>query len=112
MDADVRVDSEHAAELTTLRKRVDELEALDARRQQAEEALRAQARQQAAMAELGQRALAGALLDDLLRDAVELVAETLEMELSAVLEARADGESLLVRAGVGWRVGVVGQALV
>ena len=82
------------------------------RRREMEEALTARVRQQAAVAELGQRALAGIELDELCDQAVRLVADGLPVEYAKVLELRPDGKSLLLRAGVGWREGTVGQATV
>ncbi len=81
-------------------------------RKQAEKSVRVHARQQAAVASLGQRALAGVDLAALFDEAVRLTAETLEVELCKILELEGDGYSLSVRAGVGWRDGVVGHARV
>ncbi len=66
----------------------------------------------AATAALGIEALRQPGLDALFQRAVTLVAETLGVEFSKVLELRPDGESLLLRAGVGWRRGRVGHAIV
>ncbi|HWP34311.1 MAG TPA: PAS domain S-box protein, partial [Thermodesulfobacteriota bacterium] len=55
-------------------------------RKRVEEALAARARQQAGVAELGQRALAGGEPATLLADAAALVARTLEVAYSAVYE--------------------------
>jgi PAS domain S-box-containing protein len=63
--------------------------------------LRTRARQQAAVAELGQRALGGIGLDELVREAVEVAARELGTEYSSVLELTADGETLKVRAAIG-----------
>jgi len=79
-------------------------------RKQAEAALLARARQQAAVAQLGQRALANTDLDILLTEAVALTAQTLEVEYSKVLELLPGGETLQLRAGVGWKEGYVGHA--
>jgi PAS domain S-box-containing protein len=81
-------------------------------RRAAERALQARVRQQAAVAELGQLALSGAGLDELLEAAVERVAQTLEVELCKVLELLPSGDALLLRAGVGWQPGLVGAATV
>jgi PAS domain S-box-containing protein len=81
-------------------------------RKRIEEAVRKRERQQAAVAELGQLALAGAGLSTLMDQAVSLVARTLEVEYAKVLELLPDGKALLLRAGVGWKEGVVGQAAV
>jgi two-component system, cell cycle sensor histidine kinase and response regulator CckA len=69
-------------------------------------------RQQAAVAQLGQRALADADLAALMADAVALVASTLGVEYVKILERLPGGEVLLLRAGVGWKPGYVGQATV
>ncbi|MFQ5341915.1 MAG: PAS domain S-box protein, partial [Anaerolineae bacterium] len=74
--------------------------------------LRVRVKQQAVVAGLGQRALAGIDLAALMDEAVERVAETLLVEYCKVLELLPDGEALLLRAGVGWQAGLVGQATV
>jgi PAS domain S-box-containing protein len=86
------------------------LEITDRRRAEDERALRV--RQQAVVAELGQAALGGAGLDRLMDDAVDRLAETLDVEYAKVLELLPGGEALLLRAGVGWRDGLVGEATV
>ncbi|MEA2467387.1 MAG: hypothetical protein QOJ57_1513, partial [Thermoleophilaceae bacterium] len=68
-------------------------------------------RQQAAVAELGQRALAAAPLDELLEESVRAAARELGTELASVLELSADGSGLIVRSGVGWPPGVVGSVI-
>ncbi len=84
----------------------------EARRRQAEEMLNARVRQQAAVAELGQRALAGVDVATLMEGAVESVAQTLDVEYAKVLELLPGGSALLLRAGVGWNEGLVGHATV
>ncbi|MBI3780407.1 MAG: PAS domain S-box protein, partial [candidate division NC10 bacterium] len=79
---------------------------------QREETLNVHARQQAAVAALGQRALARTDLSILMNDAVALVAHTLDVEFCKVLELLPDGTALLLRAGVGWKDGSVGSATV
>lgn len=71
-------------------------------RRRAHEALRARARQQAAVAALGQRALLGGEIGPLLEDAVRTLADTLDVELTKVLELLPPGDELVMRAGVGW----------
>jgi two-component sensor histidine kinase len=66
--------------------------------------------QRAELADFGRRAAEGADLDQLLRDAAEEAARSLEVRFVKVLEYLPDEKSLLVRAGVGWGEGVVGQA--
>jgi PAS domain S-box-containing protein len=81
-------------------------------RKRAEEALQAKARQQAAIAELGHRALTISDLSELMDEAVTLVAETLEVEYADVFELQTGGRTLVMRAGVGWEAGHVGRATV
>jgi len=73
--------------------------------------LRDRARQQAAVAELGQRALVGTGLGVLMDEAVSLVAQTLRVEYAKIQELLPDGDWLRVTAGFGWQDGVVGQAM-
>jgi PAS domain S-box-containing protein len=74
--------------------------------------LRARATQQAAVADLGLEALGGGSLQALLDHTCDLVARTLELEFSQVLELVADTDRLQLRAGVGWHDGVVGRVTV
>ena len=66
--------------------------------------------QRAELADFGRRAAEGAELDQLLHGAAEEAARSLGVSFVKVLEYLADEKSLLVRAGVGWGEGVVGQA--
>jgi signal transduction histidine kinase/CheY-like chemotaxis protein len=68
------------------------------------------ARQQEAIARLGVRALATTDPGALLGEAVETVARTLDVEYAEVLELDPEDGTLLLRAGVGWRAGLVGSA--
>ncbi|MBN1991245.1 MAG: GAF domain-containing protein [Anaerolineae bacterium] len=72
-------------------------------RAQMEAELRVRARQQAAVAELGQRALVGTPLPALMDEAVLLAAQTLAVEHVKIQELLPDKNILLVRAGVGWK---------
>ena len=74
--------------------------------------LKARARQQAAVAEFGQLALANLPLDALCDEAVALIARTLDVEYCKVLQLLPDGRALRLQAGVGWKEGLVGHALV
>jgi PAS domain S-box-containing protein len=69
------------------------------------------ARQQAAVAELGQRALAGLPLDELIDEAVACTARELGTDYVTVLELTRDRQGLLIRAGHGLPDGVVGGVL-
>lgn len=79
---------------------------------QAEALLQAQARQQAAVAQLGQQALAGTNLTLLLNKAVMLVAQVLEIELCGFWKLLPNNSTLLLEAGTGWQNELVGSALV
>jgi two-component system cell cycle sensor histidine kinase/response regulator CckA len=74
--------------------------------------LEVRARQQAAVASLGHRALSIGSMTDLLDDVVQVVAKTLDLPYSSVLERRSDGESLVYRAFVGWTNVVIGSTTV
>ena len=74
--------------------------------------LEARARQQAAVASLGHRALAVGSMSDLLEDVVQVVAKTLDLPYCSVLERRSDGETLVYRACVGWRNVIIGSTTV
>jgi two-component system, cell cycle sensor histidine kinase and response regulator CckA len=77
-----------------------------------EEALRATARQQEAVAHLGQQALAGAPVSELIDAAVALAARILDVGHASVLQFRAESRTLVLRAGVGWTDGSVGRTIV
>ncbi|HEX6107103.1 MAG TPA: ATP-binding protein [Gemmatimonadales bacterium] len=81
-------------------------------RARARELLGAKLRQQSAVAELGQSAIRADDLQELLDQAVRVIAETLDVEYAKVLECGPGGETLLLRAGWGWPPGVVGHARV
>jgi PAS domain S-box-containing protein len=85
--------------------------ARDAQLTRTEEQLRVTARQQEAVAHLGQRALAGAPVAELIDAAVALAARALEVEFASVLELRPESRTLLLRAGLGWRAGAVGRTV-
>lgn len=70
------------------------------------------ARLQGAVVALSGRALSGAALSDLMEEAVSLVAGALGVEYSKILEIQAGGDKLLLRAGIGWKAGLVGHATV
>src|SRR6185503_9157722 len=68
--------------------------------------------QQTVLARFGELALRSDDLDEILSEACRLVGEALGTELAKVMELKEDGETLFVRAGVGWKPGVVGEATV
>lgn len=81
-------------------------------RKRSEAELRARAHQQAAVARLGQRALADIDLDSLMDEASTLITQTLDVEYVKILELLPDGDAFLLRAGKGWREGLIGQSTV
>jgi PAS domain S-box-containing protein len=68
------------------------------------------ARRQAAVAELGMRALASDDLRAVMDEAATVTAQMLEVELVGIAELLAGGDELLLRAGHGWREGAEGAA--
>jgi PAS domain S-box-containing protein len=78
-------------------------------RKRTEEILRKRARQQHAVAELGKVALREPDLQRVFDHATLAVAETLEIEFCKLLEILPGEEGLLLRSGVGWKPGLVGQ---
>ncbi|HEX7080799.1 MAG TPA: CheR family methyltransferase [Gammaproteobacteria bacterium] len=79
--------------------------------QRTTEKLRRRERQQEALAGFGRRALGEKDLDALIQDAVRTVQETFEADFVKLLEVLPDGR-LLVRAGHGWREGVIGHVTI
>jgi PAS domain S-box-containing protein len=77
-------------------------------RRAAREALATRERQQEAVARLGLVALEGGDLTSLLDEASAVVADTLGVAGSSVLQLLEDDETLLLRSGVGWRAGLAG----
>lgn len=75
-----------------------------------EQELKARLRQQATVASLGQLALASADLIEFMQEATRMVAHTLEVEFCKILELLPEKGELLLRAGVGWKEGMVGHA--
>ena len=64
------------------------------------------------LAELGLLALQGTSIQDLMNQAVCMLAEALDVEYTKVMELSESGNELLLRSGIGWRDGLVGQAYV
>jgi len=69
-------------------------------------------RQQTILARFGELALRSDNLDEILTEACRLAGEALGTDLAKVVELQEDGQTLLVRAGVGWKPGVVGHAII
>jgi two-component system, LuxR family, sensor kinase FixL len=79
---------------------------------QAERELRTRAEQQAVVAEIGRRALQSVDISRLMDETVAQVARTLHVEFAKILEVLPDESGLLLRAGFGWRKGVIGKPVV
>jgi two-component sensor histidine kinase len=76
-----------------------------------ENELRNRAKQQEALAQLGERALAEPDLERLLNDAVSTVALTLSVDFVKILELLPGNGELMQRAGFGWKGDIVGTIL-
>lgn len=75
-------------------------------------ALAQKAKQQATVAQMGQLALAARDLAPFMEEVVDAIASTLNVEYCKILELLPDGESLLLKAGVGWQSRLVGEAVI
>ena len=81
-------------------------------RKRRERELQSRVRQQELITELGRQALDEHEPDALMANAAELVAETLDNEYCGVLDLDASAGRLLLRQGVGWDEGIVGEAAI
>lgn len=81
-------------------------------RKRAEEKGQRLAHLQEVVADLGQRALRARRDEDVLNEAVTLVAQALAVDYCNVMTLLPGDEELLLRAGVGWKEGLVGRATV
>jgi two-component sensor histidine kinase len=72
------------------------------------EALRYRLHQQSLLADFSREALRCRQMEPLLDSAAEVGAQGLEADFSKVLQYRPERDTLLLRAGVGWRPGLVG----
>jgi two-component sensor histidine kinase len=73
--------------------------------------LRNRVKQQEALAQLGERALAEADIEHLLSDAVTTVAMTLAVDFVKILELLPGNDDLLLRAGFGWKPELAGSTI-
>jgi PAS domain S-box-containing protein len=76
-----------------------------------ENELRSRAKQQEALAQIGEHALAEPNLDRLLSDAVSTVALTLSVDFVEILELMPGDRELLLRAGFGWKSNLAGTVV-
>ncbi len=100
-----RSEEERKRLIQELTKEVDE-------RRRVERALEVHAHQQRTITFLGHKALLGNDLTDLMNEVARKVAETLDNEYCKVLELLPASNEMLLRAGVGWKEGLVGDATV
>ena len=107
-ESERRVEERTAALQATNRELVNAM----AERRRVEAEGQRRSRQQAAVAELGLQFLRTSTIQELLDKTVVTVTRMLETELGEVLELSPDGERLLLRAGLGWSEGLVGEATV
>lgn len=68
--------------------------------------------QQKVLSAFGQLALQERDVSQVMDECVRLLSITLGVEMAKVLELVPGGQSLLLRAGIGWKEGLVGQAMV
>jgi len=68
--------------------------------------------QQTAVGAIGQFALTSSDFSALFTQAATLISQTLQVEFCRVLELLPEGKSMLLRAGVGWKKGVIGIAVI
>ena len=81
-------------------------------RKEVESRLRTQARQQASIAELGQKALADMTTDALLDQAALVVKRTLDVEFCEILENSPIDDTFVLRSCTGWPADLVGRTSV
>jgi PAS domain S-box-containing protein len=74
--------------------------------------VRVRSRQQETLARLGERALTETDLQKFFDDVVTTVGEIIDVELVKILELLPGDAELLLRAGIGWRPGLIGKATV
>ena len=72
--------------------------------------VRVRARQQETLARLGERALTDSDLQKFFNEVVAAIGEILDVEMVKILELMPGDAELLLRAGSGWKAGLVGAA--
>jgi two-component sensor histidine kinase len=77
----------------------------------AEAELAMRARQQEAVAQLGERALEGTPLDEIFGEAAKIVADLVQADFAEILELTHEREDLTARASFGWSASLEGQAV-
>ncbi len=74
--------------------------------------VRVRARQQETLARLGERALVESNLQKFFNEVVNTIGEILDVGMVKILELMPGDAELLLRAGIGWKAGLVGTATV
>src|ERR1700731_422815 len=106
-----RMDASNRKEIGTTRPEEAAKDSDGSERLKLENELRSRAKQQEALAQLGERALFEPDLERLFNDAVSTVALTLSVDFVKILELLPGGTDLLLRAGFGWKTSLVGSVL-
>ncbi|MGN6719504.1 MAG: PAS domain S-box protein, partial [Candidatus Binatia bacterium] len=81
-------------------------------RKRVQQEMETRVRQQEAVAAIGARALSDTSLGNVYKEVCATVTRTLDVEFCKILEAQPDSQNLLLRAGVGWKEGLIGTATV
>jgi len=81
-------------------------------RNRVQQEMETRVRQQEAVAAIGARALSDTSLGNVYKEVCATVTRTLDVEFCKILEAQPDSQNLLLRAGVGWKEGLIGTATV
>ncbi|MCB0211392.1 MAG: PAS domain-containing protein, partial [Anaerolineae bacterium] len=79
---------------------------------QVEKELKQRVSQQATVAELGQMALAGTSINELMQKITECVCYALELDLCKVLELTPDKTNFLLKSGTGWQDDYIGKTYI
>ncbi|GAA6615770.1 response regulator [Scytonema sp. NUACC26] len=77
-----------------------------------QKSLQTRIQQQATVAQLGQSALSGTDLSILMKEAVALVVDNLEVEYCKILELILEENVMVLRAGVGWNQEIIRQEII
>ena len=81
-------------------------------RKRVQQEMETRVRQQEAVTAIGARALSDTSLGNVYKEVCKTVTHTLDVEFCKILEAQFDGKTLLLRAGSGWKEGLIGTAMV
>lgn len=102
--------AEFAALGRNINTMAESLEKQQKERDQVERTLLNRTHQQTVVAALGQFAMICTDFKELLGQAANFIGQTLEIEYAGIWEMNPDGQALTLRAGTGWKAGMVGTA--